>query len=242
MKIMSWNIENGGTQDFWKPNIGNIQDILKSIRHEDPVVLVLQEFQTEYEEPLLGGLKAMGYTHATFWQGAPERTLRNRVLIASKLPFECCERPSALSAYAKRNWTEIVVPSLGHLRIIGVDAPLAEVTINGRKRDNKREKVAFLQVLASKLAEYKDSPTDVLCLGDLNLYPGSVCSEFLTTFRKSFQEISANHPTWRDRQLDYALSNLTLLPRIKNPGAAPVWTPFSDHAYFCIDIDIETPA
>lgn len=235
MRVMTWNIKDSGVKDINNPNTENIQGIIDVIKQTNPDIIVLQEYQTEYEYLILdGGLKTMGYG-CSVWEGNPDRTLRNRVLIASKLPFESCKRPK-LSNYNQKNWNEIFIPAQ-NLHIIGVHVPTAETTtLDGKKFDNRRAKKAFLDELMEKFQEYQEGEIPVLCLGDFNLCAGTEYSEYLPRFFRSFHEITAETPTWGDRKLDYIFANKALMNRIGKEDVEPHDTPFSDHKYLCVEI------
>lgn len=237
MRVMTWNIQNGGTISFHHPDIANIQEILSVIRQEAPDVIVLQEYQSEYHEQLVtNGLEKMRYI-CTVCQDAPDRTLRNRVLIGSKLPFEEMDRPADILAYSRRNWNEIRIPDYP-LTILGVDVPLAQTTgFNGCKKDNTREKRIFLKALENKFREYQTCTTPAVILGDFNLHAGASYHEFLERFPSYLKEITTQESTWGQYKLDYIFANdafLHLLDQEKE--YAPIATKFSDHKYLYVDL------
>ena len=62
MRIMTWNIQNGGAgPNFSRPDLGNVQNIVDVIEGENPDVAVIQEYQTDFERMMLGeGLERCG--------------------------------------------------------------------------------------------------------------------------------------------------------------------------------------
>ena len=232
MRIMTWNIQNGGAgPNFSRPDLGNVQNIVDVIEGENPDVAVIQEYQTDFERMMLGeGLERLSYRH-TVWRGDADRGRRNRVLIASKLPFEDRERPN-LSDYSKRNWNEIFIPGQ-ELLVIGVDVPLAGTrTLGGRIRDNRRAKKQFLDTLLDRFREYQNSEVSALILGDFNLYAEAVYGEYLSRFEELFTEITSKEATWRDKKLDCIFANRALMGRISERALTPRAAAFSDHKYF----------
>lgn len=238
---MTWNIQDGGTTSLQHPDIGNIQGILSVIRKEAPDVIVLQEYQSEYHDQLVtNGLEKMKYT-CTVCQDAPDRTLRNRVLIGSKLPFEEMDRPADILAYSRRNWNEIKIPDYP-LTILGVHVPLAQTTdLYGRKRDNTREKRIFLEALENKFREYQKCPTPAVILGDFNLHAETSYYDFLERFYSYLEEITTQDSTRGQYKLDYIFANDAFLhlpdQEKQKKKYAPISTTFSDHKYFCVDLE-----
>ena len=47
MKIMTWNIKDGGALSKNNPKVENINSIIKTIKDENPDVLVIQEYETQ---------------------------------------------------------------------------------------------------------------------------------------------------------------------------------------------------
>lgn len=45
MKIMTWNIQDGGVLGFHNPIVHNIKNILNIIKEENPDVVVIQEYE-----------------------------------------------------------------------------------------------------------------------------------------------------------------------------------------------------
>lgn len=196
MRIMTWNIQNCGTISFKKPNINNIQNILNTIKDErvNPDILVVQEYQNKYYKNFVeDGLQKMSYS-ITVCEDKPSADLRNRVLIASKLPFIECERPIELRMFNRKDWNEIYIPEY-KLRILGVHVPLVETTINGRKKDNREDKRQFLETLKKRFEEYKTSDELVIILGDFNLHDRTEFKEYIDDFSEILNEISTKEPT-----------------------------------------------
>lgn len=236
---MTWNIQNSGTFSLENPNVDNIQNILNTIKREDPVIIIVQEYQSEYHKIFVeDGLEKMSYSY-TVCKDAADRTLRKRVLIASKLPFVDCERPKSISSYDRRNWNEIFIPKY-NLRVLGVHVPLAVTTdIYGNKRDNMRNKEQFLRALNEKFIEYQCCNEPSLILGDFNLHSEAVFKEYIDKFSSILIEVTNGEATWKKHKVDYIFANSALLALVdKNKTYAPIPTDFSDHKYLYIDLDI----
>lgn len=63
MKFLTWNIKDGGVLDFNNPKVDNIDNILNIIKKENPDVIVIQEYQSEfYNELIRDGLNKLFYT------------------------------------------------------------------------------------------------------------------------------------------------------------------------------------
>lgn len=236
MRIMTWNIQDGGTASFKNPQIGNIQNILNVISDTNADVVVLQEFESEYAEYVVkNGLEKMSYT-CTVCNDNEEATLRKRVLIASRLPFEECETPKSISPYSRRNWREIFIPSR-KMKVLGIHVPLAETTVYGRKIDNRPEKKSFLEALKQKFIEYGKYEFPAVILGDFNLHENAVYKEYLTIFSQHLTEVTTKEATWGKNKFDYIYVNNKLLSLTdKSAQNKPHSTAFSDHKYLYIDI------
>lgn len=59
MKIMTWNIEDGGVINRYNPILSNIKNILNVIQIENPDILIIQEFQYTYKKIIEDGLKQL---------------------------------------------------------------------------------------------------------------------------------------------------------------------------------------
>ena len=145
MRILTWNIQNSGTVNFNNPCIENISNILQEIEILNADIVVIQEFQYEYYDIIVrDGLEKMNYM-CKVCEDDKEKTLRNRVLIASKYSFDECGYPKTISKYSRRNWNELIVRE-PKMVILGIDVPFAETTdMYGRKKNNRMEKKLFLK-------------------------------------------------------------------------------------------------
>ena len=235
MKFFCWNIKDGGVLNFSTPIVSNIQNILATIEKEGPDVVIIQEYLSEYSEELItNGLSKLSYSH-TVCDDHPERTLRKRVLIASKIPFQNVDTTANISDYNKRNWREIIVNKSIH--ILGVHVPLAETTnINGRTIDNRNEKKRFLDAMEAKFAEYKNCPEPCIICGDFNLHENAVYKEYLDIFSRNLTEVTTAAPTWGKHKFDYIYAN-EAFRKLIDAGAEfhPQKTRFSDHSYLCVE-------
>ncbi len=239
MKIMTWNIQDGGTASFTNPDIENIKNILCVIKEENPDIIVIQEYESEYHNKLVGqGLEKMDYQWAVCGDDK-DKSLRKRVLIASKLDFCEIDRPSDIFRYSRRNWNEILIPDY-NLRILGVHVPVAETQdMYGNKKDNKREKKKFLEALKRKFIEYKNNVYPCIILGDFNLHSSAVYSEFLFSFNSLLIDITTDEATWGNRKLDYIFANDTFVKLlVDSKKISPKENLYSDHKYLCVDINI----
>ena len=236
IRIMTWNIQNGGTKDFNCPQIDNIENILTTIKGKDPDIIVLQEYQSKYHDNLIGndGNK-ISYKY-TVCQDCKDAVLRNRVLIASKIPFKTCEKPKELEQYSKRNWNEIFFEEY-NFHVLGVDVPLAEITTKYGKKNNMKQKKTFLNALDKKFNEYKNMKGPAIILGDFNLHSKSSCSEYIKIFKEKLHEVTNLDNTWRKYKLDYMFVNDSLLKKLSNNKSVPKETEYSDHKYLYLDID-----
>jgi endonuclease/exonuclease/phosphatase family metal-dependent hydrolase len=235
---MTWNIQNGGTTSLTNPNRRNIDNILGEIKKVEPDIIVIQEYESEYHNELVkDGLEVKEY-QCTVCKDDEDKSLRNRVLIASKLKFDEIDRPSDILKYSRRNWNEIFVPDY-RLRILGVDVPLAETyDMNGNKRSNEREKKAFLKALERKFIEYKSSVNPCVVLGDFNLHSNAVFSEFLSSFNSLLSDITTDEATWQSKKLDYIFVNDAFAKLlVDTKKISPNDTPYSDHKHFFVDVN-----
>ena len=65
MRILLWNIQDGGVLSLNHPDRSNLQNILTVIRDLVPDLTVLPEYETEYRRIFLEeGLIPLGYTCA----------------------------------------------------------------------------------------------------------------------------------------------------------------------------------
>lgn len=231
MKIMTWNIQDGGVIDSFNPAISNIQHILDTIKEIAPDIIAIQEYESEYYKVLVeDGLEKMLYS-CTVCEEYADRTLRKRVLIATNKPFEEISRPSDIFRYSRRNWNEIYIPCY-ELKVLGIDVPLAKTTtINGNIKNNEREKKTFLEALLKKFTEYKSSCKPAVILGDFNLHSEAVFREFLDKFSLCLNEITTQDTTWGRHKFDYIFVNDALLELWDKTKYPPQQTSFSDHKY-----------
>lgn len=220
---------------FNNNNTGNISNILDVIRKENPDVIVIQEFQTKYCQ-LIRGIKNLSYKFS-FCNENPTKTLRNRVLIASKEPFKTINAPQKICSYSSRNWREIIVKSSFPIHILGVHVPLATTTnIGGLVKDNRKEKKIFLFGLLEKFIEYSNSNEPSIICGDLNLHKDAIYYEFLEEFHKYLIEVTTKEPTHANHKFDYIFVNNAFKDLI-NPQEifAPNPTHYSDHSYLYVE-------
>lgn len=238
MKFMTWNIKDGGALDLKNPQRSNIGNILEVIKTEKPDVAILQEYQSEfYFEMIMDGLNRLSYT-CSVCTDHPDRTLRKRVLIASKIPFHDVEPPADLLDYSRRNWREIVLnPESAPIHILGVHVPSATTTdYSGKIIPNSREKRLFLKVLKHKFVEFAASNVPCLVCGDFNLHSNAEYSQYLEEFSDYLTDITSKDATYGGFKLDYIFANNPLKELVKpNAGATPHATNFSDHKYLCVE-------
>ncbi len=237
MKFLTWNIQNGGVLEFNNPRVGNIENILNTIKQENPDVIIIQEYQSEfYNEFVRNGLTALSYMH-TVCGDHPDKTLRNRVLIASKEPFQNIDTTENILDYSKRNWREIVVND-NSIHILGVHVPLATTSnLYNMKKDNKREKKIFLEALMEKFIEYKNSGVPCMICGDFNLHSNAIYKEYLDDFADCLTEITSKEATHGNYKFDYVFVNDAFKKLIKTEEVfVPHPTMFSDHSYLCVEI------
>lgn len=237
MKFLTWNIKDGGVLDFNNPKVDNIDNILNIIKKENPDVIVIQEYQSEfYNELIRDGLNKLFYTH-TVCEDHPDKTLRKRVLIASKEPFETIDTTTNILDYSKRNWREIIV-SNNSVHVLGVHVPLATTTnLYGETKDNKREKKIFLDALKEKFIEYKNSEDPCMICGDFNLHEGAVYKEYLDDFANCLTEVTSKEATHGNYKFDYVFVNDAFKRLIKTEDIFSAHqTIFLDHSYLCIEI------
>ncbi|MGL4731540.1 MAG: endonuclease/exonuclease/phosphatase family protein [Clostridium sp.] len=238
MKIMTWNIEDGGVINRYNPILSNIKNILNVIQIENPDILIIQEFQYTYKKNLIeDGLKQLGYSFFQYDKILEEYTLRYGVLIASKFKCVPIEKPQNILKYSWRNWNEILIPDC-NLKILGIDVPLAETTdMNGTRKNNRREKKIFLDELNKKFVEYKNSNNLSLILGDFNLHDQAVFKEYLKDFSVYLTETTTKDATHRNHKFDYIFGNSAILNKSQEKSK-PIWTEYSDHAYLFITVNI----
>lgn len=238
MKILTWNIKDGGTLDFNLPDVYNINNIIEVIKEENPDIVVIQEYQSKYyNEFVRNGISKLSYIH-TVCEAHQDKTLRKRVLIASKEPFKNIDVTTEILDYSKRNWREIVVNN-NSIHILGIHVPLATTNLCGVKKDNKREKRIFLDALKKKFIEYKNSNVPCMICGDFNLHSNAVYKEYLDEFNNYLTEITSKEPTHGNYKFDYIFVNDAFKNLIKTDDIFyPHPTNFSDHSYLCVEISI----
>ena len=231
MKLMTWNIKDGGALDFNVPKASNINNILKVIKEENPDIVVIQEYQSEfYEEFISNGLSKLSYLH-TVCEEHLDKTLRKRVLIASKMSFQGVETPTSILDYSRRNWREIIVDNK-LIRVLGVHVPLATAS----NKDNKREKRIFLEALKEKFIEFQKCEYPCMICGDFNLHSNAEYKEYLDIFSAYLTEVTTKEATHGRYKFDYifvndAFKKLINTKEIFNPHP----TNFSDHSYLCVE-------
>ena len=225
MKIMTWNIQNGGA--IWhskgdkSPCLSNIQNILNVINKNKPDILVLQEFQYQYWEELVEhGLKKIGYTYFKYRKDLEDYTARNGVMICTKYLKMCLtDKPKNIDKYSSRNWLEVNFLSID-LKMLAIDIPLLERPNIFTKRDyirkiggeeydcDKREK--FLKALKDKFDEFRELKKPAVILGDFNLYDSLQCSynEYMIEYKKTLNSM-VDVITYGDHQNDYIFGNMS---------------------------------
>lgn len=235
MRIITWNIQDCGTGNFKNLDVQNIQNILNTIEMENADIVIVQEYQNEYEKIFVKeGLEKMSYT-CTVWMGDFDANLRKRVLIASKLSLEECKGFVDIQEYSKRNWNEIFVPQY-NLNLLGVDVPLAETTDRYGKK-GITEKKQFLEALKQKFISYEKKENPSIILGDFNLHEKAVFKECLDEFSSILTEITTKDATKGNFKFDYIFANNALMPLVDESKIyVPHATCFSDHKYLYIDI------
>ncbi len=211
MKIMSWNIQNGGAQNnvmdkFNYPIIGNIDNVLSVIEEQSPDVLSLQEFQYQYWNELVenesNGLKKQGYNYFEYRSVLEERTARNGVLICTKnLKMELENDPRDIDDYSKRNWVEVYLPEVDIL-ILSVDVPLI-----GKDNDS-REREKYLKALKRRFLSYSKMTNPATIIGDFNLFDSPNCSfwEYMVEYKRILFSLG-DIITFGDHQNDYIFGN-----------------------------------
>ena len=211
MKIMSWNIQNGGAlnsvmDEFNHPIIENIDDILSVIEEQSPDILSLQEFQYQYWNELVedgsNGLKKQGYNYFKYRSVLKERTARNGVLICTKnQEMELKDDPKDIDGYSKRNWIEVYLPEIDFL-ILSVDVPLI-----GKDNDS-REREKFLKALKRKFLSYSKMTNPAAIIGDFNLFDSPNCSfwKYMVEYKIILTSLG-DIITFGDHQNDYIFGN-----------------------------------
>ena len=235
---MTWNIQDGGILDRDNPVLINLQNILDTIEHEQPDILIIQEFKYSYNQILVeNGLKKIGYLFCIYDEVLEEYTERYGVLIASKINCEPIEKSQNIKKYSWRNWNEVLVP-IYNLHILGVHVPLAVTsTIANKKKQNTREKRLFLDELNVKFKEYEKNDTPSLILGDFNLHEKAKFKESIDKFSSNLTEVTTKDATHREYKFDYIFGNKEIVNKLQGKYE-PVWTEYSDHAYLLIDIKL----
>lgn len=235
MKLMTWNIKDGGVLNLNTPIISNIQNILKVIECEKPDIVIIQEYQSKFFNELIkNGLEKLSYFHSVC-EEHPDKTLRKRVLIASKVSFQNVDTTRNILDYSRRNWREVVLND-NSVHILGVHVPPATTTnLCGEKKDNKREKKIFLDALKKKFIEYKNSVEPCVICGDFNLHADATYKEYLVDFSNYLTEVTSTDATHREYKFDYVFVNNEFKKLIKNKVFSPHPTMFSDHSYLCVE-------
>lgn len=226
IKIMNWNIETNPR--FFDTK--KIDNIITTVRQENPEVILLQEFDERYKKLALE-LESSGYFIA-YDTDIPQ--LRKRVLLASKFTIEDTSLSRKVYEkvydYSHRNFKEykINIPDTLTLRLLALHVPPSESsTFEGRKIDQKHLRENFLSSAVEVAKSYKNSDIPSLIIGDLNLYKGSTNEEYLTDFYDSLIEITKGEPTdVRGNKTDYLFVNCAVIPL----DYKVIHTPFSDHA------------
>ena len=256
MKIMSWNIQNGGAinniMGAEKPIPSNITNILDIINEETPDVLVLQEFEYQYWSQLIeNGLKRQGFRNFVYYSDYLEgHTAANGVLICSRgeKPNER-ERPSDIWKYTFRNWCEIDISDIG-LRLLAVDVPLPK-KLNGATNCEREDilkidgelyvcsqRKDFLKALKKKFFEYSSLQTPAIILGDFNLYitedgRKSTFHQYLEQFCGILTSLVTGI-TFGNQQNDFIFGN-EAFTQLGYKEGAPKETKFSDHNYVVVE-------
>lgn len=241
MRIMTWNIENGGAlADLYSPDIGNIKKVVDEIENIGADIVVVQEYLSKYKSMFLdNGLIPKGYKYIKVCEDAPDKTLRKRVLVASKLGFDEIDYPAKISRYSRRNWCEIIT-TIDKIHILGVDVPLAEArNYNGSVKDNHKEKKEFLDAMLQKFIEFEKSKEPSIILGDFNLHSEAVYKEYLKKFSKYLCEITNDDSTWGRNKFDYIYVNEAMKDMlVSKEKCIPIETNYSDHKYLYVDFGI----
>lgn len=230
MKIMSWNIQNGGAlnsvmDEFNHPIIENIDNILSVIEEQSPDILSLQEFQYQYWNELVeNGLKKQGYNYFKYRSVLGKRTARNGVLICTKNQnMELKDDPKDIDDYSKRNWVEVYLPGVDIL-ILSIDVPLIG------KNNDSREREKFLKVLKQRFLSYSKITNPAAIIGDFNLFDSPNCSfrEYMVEYKNILTSLG-DIITFGDHQNDYIFGNREFINRFVMLDENDVNTTGSDH-------------
>ncbi len=111
MKILTWNIEHGGSS--------RIDDILQTLVNHNPDLIVLTEFRAVNEIQIRDRLKNAGWY---FQLSSNPEAKTNGIFIACKEPIELYEIEQNRLPNAQHRWLNVLVPRLG-LYILGVHIP-----------------------------------------------------------------------------------------------------------------------
>lgn len=242
MKIMTWNIQDGGVRNRSKPDMANLQSILSIIKNENPDIIAIQEFKYMYWNELAegeNGLKNIGFKHFFFDKVLTEYKGRYGVIICSKLIGNMVvDKPKDICKYSYRNWCEVRF-SQPMLRILTVDVPLNQ---NYNGKIDSRERKKFLEKgLKPIFFEYQGLSTPAIVLGDFNLcikkygYKSSF-SEYLKLFEEKMNNL-VKGISFGKQQNDYIFGNDSFTKLVKPKYKEPISQNCSDHNYLIVEID-----
>ena len=237
MRIMEWDISSYEDYKNFNTNILDTKGILKSITEINPEILILSSYHLSYNSILKNGLEKYGY-NCKINTDNPEKTERNRVLIASKYEIINVEFNDNLGFYTK-DWLEVKVKIKGEeCKILAVHVPASSTNTLYKQRINTSgDRKLFLKEMLGKFAAYEQESVPCIVAGNFNLHDFTTNSEYRSKFAQHMTEISAGKPTYKGQAYDYLFANEIFLKinHIFNTSAHE--NNYTDHSYLLVDIN-----
>lgn len=154
MKILTWNIRNGGGKDC--------AETISALLQHNADIIALTEYQSKNELPLIKAIRGAGYK---FIETTNPEAKENGILVASKQDA-VTQNHFSLDQDEKR-WLSFRIPSC-NLQILAVHIPGApdHKFVNGFGISGKARKELFWQKILEYAEANKNNKT--LILGDFN--------------------------------------------------------------------------
>lgn len=237
MKIMEWDISSYDDYKNFNTNILDTKGILKSITEINPEILILSSYHLSYNSILKNGLEKYGY-NCKINTDNPEKTERNRVLIASKYEIINVEFNDNLGFYTK-DWLEVKVKIKGEeCKILAVHVPASSTNTLYKQRINTSgDRKLFLKEMLGKFAAYEQESVPCIAAGNFNLHDFTTNSEYHSKFAQHMTEISAGKPTYKGQTYDRIFANEIFLKTNLIFNVSAHENSYTDHSYLLVDIN-----
>ena len=230
IKILSWDIL--GRRNY-SNNIAavDITTVRGVIKNENPDICILYSYWLAYAEKL--ELEKLGY-ECTVNLDYPERGCRNRVIVASKIPFTFKKAPTSLKFFQK-DWVEMeLVIGERVYDLLAVKVPSSYThTLQYEKIYTTDSRGKFFQILLQRFKEYSNKDTAGIIIGYFNLNQNTTYSLYLDKYSGYLTDISFQQPN----KTEYCFVNDALNSTNNIQSYAPIKKPDTEYGFRIIEIN-----